>query len=116
MSRLKNFPKKVEIGLTKNNEFILLPEKVNWGLATQIKVVREYALTEPVADPEKKPRRKRKPKQDKTEPKPEQEPTESKAMWECKSCGKDVEEPFMTPNHVPQCPHCMSLKVEAKDI
>lgn len=61
MSRLKNFPNKVSIGMRANGELVLLPEKADWGFFTteQIRKVESYCLPSAQATP--KPKRKKKP-------------------------------------------------------
>ena len=130
MSRLKNFPAEISVGMKADGELIILPEKANWGIfiREEIKKVETYSLP-PVSVV---PKRQRRRSSNKTSPKnpqapppqqivsqPEQENSESteEAMFHCNACGKDVDNPKTAGNGKTQCPYCLVIgKVVGKEI
>ena len=111
MSRLKNFPSSISIGMKADGKLIILPEKADWAIFAkeQIKKVEVYSLgSVPVVKRQRKPSTK---SSKNTQEKPEQK----EAMFHCNACNRDIDNP-KTSNGKPQCPECLVVgKIVGKD-
>lgn len=119
MSRLRNFPNTVSVGMNSQGKLILLPEKANWGIFTKegIRKVETYSL---FSVPTVSKRTRRKPPVKTPNSKPEEKPPEQlpkqqsdesseKAMFHCTACNKNVDNPKTVSNGKIQCPHCLKI-------
>lgn len=120
MGRLKNFPRKLSVGMRGDGSMILLPEKVDWELVgnENIKKTMTYYSKNQVSGKEvlkEVRRRRRKPKPAstiKTNPEtvsPTPIENTKEPTFRCTACGRDVDNPKTAEGGKTQCPHCLKI-------
>jgi len=143
MARTKSFPKTIEVGLTGDGEFIIMPEPANWSFFCEKKIKKVQPYTASVTETETsfptnastvggtssvvvvglgtgKPKSEppKRPRKKTTKPQKPVLPSEDRdAEWtyKCNNCGCLFNEPNQTDGGKAVCPDCGSTNFEAQE-